>query len=640
MTLQTATKEIKALQRESEKGLRQLSRRVRQSFRPPPTLTVSEWADRERQLSPESSAEPGQWYTARVPHLREIMDCFTDPRVKEIVWPGPTQVAKTEFGLNLIGFLVDQDPCPILYIMPTLDMARSWSRERLAPMIRDTKTLTNKVSDTKSRDSENATLSKAFNGGHLAIAGANSAASLASRPRRVLVCDEVDLYPVSAGTEGDPTTLAKKRLVTFWNSKAVYIGKYGDELTSRLKPMYKKSDQRKRYIPCPACGKFQILSWGQVKWEKGKPETAFYLCKFCDHHWNHIEKLKQLGKGVWKARKKFKGVAGFWLNGLYSPWLTWEQMVIDANDAEESIEKKKTWVTSFLAETWEEAGLVIEPKELAKNRENYGPKLPRGVLILTCGVDVQDDRIELEIVGWGEDEETWGIKYLQILGRPDLRSTWDALDNVLEQKFDHELGIQMTIPSVCIDSGGHFTQQVYKYCRTRQHRGIYAAKGIGTAGRPIINRSKKLRKKGVELLLIGTDAAKDLIYKRIGTEKPGPGFMHYTKSQGCNYDEEYFRQLTAEKAVLRHKNGFPYREWVKIRPRNEALDVRVYATAAFYRLNPNLNKYAGYVKKLSEQSRGEDGFTGSEPAQPKGTPPNKPLRNFRKPGGWVNKWKR
>lgn len=579
------------------------------------------------------------------------MDTVNDPEINETICMMPSQVGKTESGNNIVGYYIHQDPCPILYVMPTLDLARAWSKERFSHMVRDTPVLNGKVNDLKTRDSDNAILTKAFPGGHLTIAGANSPASLASRPIRVVIIDEEDRFRSSAGREGDPTSLAKKRQATFWNKKLFRWSSPGDEITSKIEPAYERSNKQLFYVPCPKCDFAQILLWGQVKWEKEKPETAYYLCqnKQCNHHWTDAEKIEMEQKADlaefhgstiqgWQERKKIKKKAGFWLNGVYSPWLTWQQMAEDCIDVEKSfdVEEKKVWVNTFLCETWKEAGLTIEPTEMATRREPYGQKIPRDVLLLTAAVDVQDDRLEIEVLGWGLGEETWGFRFLQILHSPSSKITWKMLDEFLKTEYEHELGIKMHVAFTCIDSGGHFTQQVYNYCRPREAYGVYAIKGSNTHGKPIINRAKRVRKRNIQLLMVGTDTAKSLIYKRLLIDKPGPEYMHFPLDPAFGYDEEYFKQLTAEKAVNRRKGSMIVREWVKIRQRNEALDLRVYNMASFYVNRPKLEDYQKLILKRAEDAKAEQSIADPGETRQRRRPPPGPGRRK----GWIYKgWK-
>jgi len=592
--------------------------------KPPKKLTVSQWADKYRQLSSEASAESGKWRTSRAEYQRGIMDAFSDPNIHTVVWMSSAQVGKTEILLNIIGYFIDQDPSPILLLQPTLEMAQAFSKDRLAPMIRDTKVLNGKVKDSKAKDSGNTILHKTFTGGHITIAGANSPASLASRPVRVVLCDEVDRYPVSAGAEGDPVNLAFKRSTTFWNKKRMLTSTPTIKDISRIEAAYEESDKRKFYVPCPNCGHYQVLEWKNVMWDKDKeihkPETAKYYCKKCGVGWNDAERLRAIRKGEWRAEKPTKGVAGFWLNEIYSPWVKLSDMVRNFLEAKKSPHTLKTFVNTSLAETWEEdQGEQIEDNALMQRREDY-TLVPKKALLLTCGVDVQDDRLEGEIKAWGEGDESWGIKYFRLEGSPAKSDVWQDLDNIITDTYKREDGLRLKISCTCIDSGGHFTDEVYKFCKKREFRRVFAVKGSSVAAKPIISRPSKSNKLGVKLFSIGTDTAKELIFSRLQIKEFGEGYMHFNKS----YDEEYFKMLTAEKRVMTMKKGRPVMVWKQIRARNEALDVTVYNIAALSILNPNYKKIKENLEVVKENKKTQ----------------KKVLLKKKKPSaGWISKWK-
>lgn len=605
---------------------------------------MSQWADQNRKLSPESSAEPGQWSTDRVPYMREIMDTWNVPQVETIVFKKPTQIAGTETINNIIGYVIDQDPGPTLLVMPTRDLGKAWSKERLVPMLRDTSCLAGKVMGEKAKDADNEILHKNFHGGHIAIAGANSPGGLASRPIRYLFCDEIDKYPHSAGPEGDPLKLAEKRTSNFWNRKHFFTGTPTIKDMSRVESLYESSDKRRCWVPCHACGQKQILKWGQVVWEIGKPETAAYACEHCGVKWTHGDKVRNLVGCEWRAEAPFKGVAGFWLNGLYSPWINFRQAVESYEEAKKKSETYQVWVNTFLAETWEELGVTVDTKGLMDRCEFYGPQVPRKVCLLTCAVDVQDDRLEAEVMGWGLEEESWGIQFKQFLGVPDRPEVWQSLDKFLLQTWEHETGLQIGIGFTCIDSGGHFTQDVYKYVRPRETRRIYAVKGANRPGEPIANRMRRSKMGKVNLIRVGTDTAKSLIYSRLNNSEHGPGYMHFPTRKEAGYDPEYFNQLTAEKATVKKRHGHPYRVWEKVRARNEALDLRVYNLAAFYSLNPDLKKYQEYIERRfigGSKPIDDDEAEGSAeaaPEEPKPGPRRPPP--FRRNRGFDTPWRR
>jgi phage terminase large subunit GpA-like protein len=376
--------------------------------KPPEKLTVSQWSDRHRVLSSEASSEAGKWDTSRAEYQRGIMDAFSDSTIHTVVFMSSAQVGKTSILENIIGYFISYDPSPILLLQPTLEMAQTFSKDRLSPMVRDTELLREKLSDFKAKSSGNTILHKTFTGGHITMAGANSPASLASRPIRVVLADEVDRYPMSAGEEGDPLSLAYKRTTTFWNKKRMAVSTPTVKGFSRIESAYNESDQRKFYVPCPHCETKQVLKWSHVQWDDGKPETAKYYCESCGAGWSDAERWNAVRYGEWLAdNPTIKGVAGFWLNEIYSPWVKLSEMAKNFLEAKKSPHTLKTFVNTSLGETWEEQGDGVEDDALLARRETY-ELIPNDGLILTCGVDIQDDRIEGEIKAWGEDEQSWG----------------------------------------------------------------------------------------------------------------------------------------------------------------------------------------------------------------------------------------
>lgn len=549
------------------------------------------------------------------------MDALNEPNVREVVAMTSAQIGKTEILNNVIGYHVNQDPSPILVVQPTLDMAQTWSKDRLAPMLRDTPALQGLVKDPRARDSGNTTLHKVFPGGHITACGANSPSSLASRPIRVVLCDEVDRYPVSAGSEGDPVLLAKKRAATFWNRKIVLVSTPTNKGASRIETAYEESDQRRYFVTCPHCETKQTLKWSNVRWEEDKPETACYICEDCGVEWSEPDRLRAIRNGEWRATAEFRGVAGFHLSTLYSPWTPLADGVRDFLEAKKQPATLRVWVNTYLGESWEEANEALDDHDLAQQREDWDA-LPREVLILTAGVDVQDDRLEVEVVGWGLAEESWSVHYQIIYGDPASPKVWEELDTVLARKWEHESGKELIPSATCVDSGGHHTQAVYRYCKTREGKRVFAIKGVGGDGRPLVGRPSKNNIGKVMLFPVGVDTAKHLLFSHFRIKEPGAGYCHFPSDR----DDEYFKQLTAEKIATRYHKGFAKREFVKTRARNEALDVRVYAMAALTLLNVNLKalhqKAMAMVDKVKEV---------------KDTNPM--VKKFHKGSAFVNRWR-
>ncbi|MDD5212247.1 MAG: phage terminase large subunit family protein [Sulfuricurvum sp.] len=598
---------------------------------PPKRLSVSQWADEYRYLSPEASAEPGKWNTSRAEYQRGMMDAFSDPSIHTVVIMSSAQIGKTEMLNNIVGFFIDQDPSPVLLLQPTLDMGEAWSKDRLAPMLRDTLVLKGKVGEARTRDSGNTLLHKQFQGGHITIAGANSPASLASRPIRVVLCDEVDRYPIGgAGSEGDSVALAFKRTTTFWNRKMMITSTPTIKGVSRVEMAYEGSDMRRYHVPCPECHEEQHLKWANVTWEKDDPSSARYTCDGCGSLWSDAKRWGAIKKGQWIAQSATKGVAGFHLNEIYSPWVSLCDMVTNFLEAKKSKETLKTFVNTSLGETWEEEGIQLDDSELMTRREEY-TDVPSGALVLVAGVDVQDDRLELEVKGFGNGEESWGIDYKIIYGDPSKQNVWDDLDTALLQQYQNEDGYTMRIAASCIDTGGHFADAVYKFVKNKEARRVYAVKGSSTPGAPLVNRGTRSNKGNVKLFSVGTDTAKELIFARLKIDVFGSGYMHFSKI----YDEEFFKQLTAERITTKFIRGFPARVWTKTRPRNEALDLNVYALAALAILNPNWSALKANLERkvMVKEEQKEMEMPQSIRQKPRKTIPS------RQRGGFASAWK-
>lgn len=563
------------------------------TWSPPPILTVSKWADNNRVLSRESSAEPGQWMTERAEYQRGIMDAVNDPAVEDVVVISSSQVGKTESLNNIIGYFIEQDPSPLMVVQPTLEMAHTWSKDRLSPMLRDTPVLNGKVKNARSRDSENTILSKIFPGGNLTISGANSPATLAGRPKRIVIGDDVDRWPASAGTEGDPVKLLFKRTTAFWNRKRILFSTPTNQ-NSRIQKAFNETDKRYYFVPCPKCGEYQILKWKDkvtgkyhVKWEKDKhgkhlPGTAYYECFHCGTHLTDADITWMVRRGEWRATAPFNGKAGFSLNEIYSPWVKLAETVANFIEAEKDPELLKVWVNTALGEIFEERGDAPQWERIFMRRERYEiGKIPAGGLLLVAGADVQKDRIEVEIVAYGRGRQSWSIDYRIISGDVSGGDPFKELDTLLAERFPHELGGSSCIRMLAIDSG-YETQAVYNWVRRYPPNRVMAIKGqqslSGVLGMPrlvdILIDGKKYER-GMKYWPVGVSVLKTELYGLLRLEKPAEtypdGWCHFPE-----YDEEYFKGLTAEEMVIIGRRF----EWRKIRERNEPLDARNYARAA------------------------------------------------------------
>lgn len=589
--------------------------RAFRNYLPPESLTVSQWAEKYRILSREASAEAGPWRNARTPYMVEPMDAFSDPNIQEITIMAPSQSAKSEVELNIIGYVIDQDPGSMLYIQPNLDDAKKFSRLRIAPMIRDCPRLRKKVADIKSRDSANTSFQKTFPGGMLTIVGSQSPSGLASTPARYILGDELDRWALSAGTEGDPWSLATARTTTFYNRKLVAVSSPTIKGASKIEDLYNQGTQEKWHTQCPFCGEWVCISFDDMKFEydtevTGKVKTynvksVIFKCPKCKTL--HSEKEMREQPAKWIAQNPSalqQRRRSFWINAFSSPWRSWTEICQKFLESKSDPQKFKAFFNTVLGESFEDRGGLLDEDEMLARREDYGKTesgapvdLPEGVLVLTCGVDTQDDRLEYEVVGHGHYGETWGIKKGLIMGDPADDETWLRLDEVVGKTYTFADGKALTIAMTFVDSGGHKTQSVYMQCKKRFAQHVFAIKGQGGEGVPYTRPPTKVkiviggRTIGETYLYsIGVDAGKSEIMAALKVQSAGPKYCHFPRGEEKGYDLVYFNGLLSEKLVLRVTGGRTRWAWGKLpgHERNEGLDCRNYAMAAFRALDPDM----------------------------------------------------
>ena len=514
------------------------------------------------------------------------MDAADDPSVEWVVIMSSAQVGKTEVINSIVGKHIHQDPCPILVVQPTLEMGQIWSR-RFAVMARDTPVLKELISDPKAKDSGNTLLHKSYPGGSLNVAGSNSPAGLASRAIRIVGFDELDRSPPSAGTEGDPLTLAVKRTTTYPNRKIIVTSTPTIKGLSRIEAAFEATDQRRYFVPCPECGVFQPLEWKHIHWPEDRPHDAYYGCPHCGAVIDHVKKGPMLRAGEWRATAEasLPRSRGFHLNELYSPWRTWGEVAVAFLEAKSRPDTLRAWINTSLGETWEEEGETIDHGVLFARREAV-KEAPNWVAILTAGVDTQDDRVEMTVWGWGDGERCIPLDHIVLRGDPSRDELWDRLADQVTRRWRRDDGAQLGITLGYVDSGGHHTRMVYRFAK--RHPFLRAIKGVGGEGTAVVGRPGRQNAEKVPVVPVGVDSIKSLVYARLRHGEPGPGYIHLPIRPWC--DPEFCQQLTAEKATTTFRKGFPRREWVKIRPRNEALDCLVYAYAAMASLQPVWNR--------------------------------------------------
>ncbi len=577
-----------------------LFEKIFEVLEPPKPLTISSWAAEKRRLSREASAEPGRWNLDRAPYQRSIMDAISSPGLKRVVLMTSAQIGKTEMLLNTIGYYSEHDPSPIMVVNPTDAMAQAFSKDRLAPMIRDTECLKEIYGMAKSRDTANTILHKQFPGGHITMIGANAPTNLASRPIRILLLDEVDRYPASAGTEGDPVDLADKRTTTFWNRKVVLVSTPTEKGVSRIEKEYLKSSQEEWCVQCPYCGKYTPFKWDNLDFK-----DMMMKCDHCEEKLSEDEWKEQPGMFV-AQNPSVTDIRGFHLNEMASPWKRWKdikQAYLEAvKDKKEtgSDYKLRTWVNTSLGEPYEVMGAKADLKDLINRREKYTAELPKGVLLLTAAVDVQDDRLELEVCGWGAGYESWGITYEKLYGNLEKNFIWEELEAFLSKPFTFEDGQALNIACTFIDTGGHFTTQSYKWLKSMQQKKkmIFGIKGMGSNGIPLLHKKSTNNQYNVPILILGVNAGKETVLERLYITEYGSGYCHFPENIDRGYDQKYMKGLTSEQRIVKDVKGKPTVCWVK-RPgaRNEPFDLRNYNTAAVEFLNPN---FAVLAKKVNE----------------------------------------
>lgn len=565
---------------------------VKDTLAPPEDLTIAEWADKYRVLSRESAAEAGKWETDRTPYMKAIFDCVTDSITKSITIMSSAQVGKTELLLNILGRYMHLDPCPILFVQPTVDDAKSFSKERVEPMLRDTKILKTLVDKVNKRET-GTVQEKMFPGGYVRFVGANSPSGLASRPIKITLLDEVDRFPLSAKKEGDPVKLAERRTNNFYDSKKIRVSTPTDDATSKIQLLYLAGSQEEWSLPCPYCGEYQALEFEQLKYQDlVEPE---FECKFCGESAVESE-WKKCGQtnGKWVAKfPKEKENRSFHLNALASPWVSWKEIIAEYLNVKDDDFQYKTFINTVLGKTFTvNLDSAMDYEAIYETREDYGAELHDNVVILTAGVDVQDNRLEVEVVGWGYGYESYGIIYRDFPGDPGKEEVWLKLDAFLRKKFKYKNGKSLMIAATLIDSGGHHTGSVYKYVHKKEKRGIYAIKGQGSWGVNILNGFRKTTKKGtpsINLLSLGVNALKDLTYSRLSILN-GPGKCHFPKSSTQGYGIDYFKGLTAEVKVKKSTPRGMKIAWEILQGRrNEPLDLRNYATGAVELIPIDLN---------------------------------------------------
>ena len=595
------------------------------TFKPPSRRTVTGWADAERWLPSKGSAAPGKYRSERTPYMREPMDCLSvlSP-VEQVVLMAAAQTGKSESGNNWVGYVIDEAPGPMLLVQPTVDNAKRYSKQRISPMILETPALSAKVLDNVSRAGGNTMLEKEFPNGILILGGANSAAGLRSMPIRYFFGDEISNWPADVDGEGDPLALAVERTNTFGRKRKIFLTSTpGIAGVCRVETEFLKTDQRRYFVPCPHCGHKHVLRWENFvipKDDTGKhrPNEAYMACPDCGGVLSEHNKTDMLAGGEWRATcpdNEDPTLRGYHISALYSPvgWKSWAKIAKQWLEAQGNPKKLQAFANNVLAETYKVAGESISHVELYNRTQKAdgdyeaGKMLPEGVLLVSNGVDVQPDRLELESVGWGMGQENWSLDYKVFLGDPNTALVWQQLDAYLATEFQHPSGVRLRAARTFVDTRGENTKAVYEYVAARGGYGVFGIMGLGGDGLPAVGSPRKTSLSKVPIVPLGTFTLKDSVYGMLAIDEQGPGFCHFPK----RYKETYYLGLTAEEVRPKvNTKGFTEREWFKKYERNEPLDCRVYATAAFLSMNVNMEHLAdvmanNYQPEEKRRVRGE-----------------------------------
>lgn len=570
-------------------------------LRPPPEMTISQWAERYRVLAGSASSEPGRWSNARTPYLVEIMDELSpQSSATDVVFMKGSQIGGTEVLINTALYYIKHCPSPIGAFQTTEQTAKRFLKQRMNPAF-----------SAMGMDGifyGDEMYLKEFPGGVLVTGWSNSPSNFRSAPFRILLCDEISEWPKDCGGQGDPCELGRRRTTNFPRRKLFWNSTPGIDGECRITEMFFAGDQRHYQVPCPHCGELHKWEWANVVWDSDAdghdlPETVRMKCPHCGAEYGEHYKTELMAQGQWVKENPDGDYPSFHINALYSPlgWYSWKNAVMDFLKSKGDVNKMKSFTNNVLGEAWSlDGGKVIDPNGLMTRCEEYEAEVPDGAVVLTAGVDVQDDRLEVEVVGWGRGLENWGITNRILIGNPSESLVWEALDSVLMAGYGNSMNEKLYVAAALIDSGGHHTADVYRYTSKRERRNIFACVGKAGLARPLVTRPKKTDKSSVydaNIVNVGVDIAKDQFYDWIAIECPGPGYCHFP-AKPDEYNKEFFAQLTAEKRFKKWVRGAQVWAYKKLRPRNEALDKRNYARGALNITGIDVDKFADAGKKF------------------------------------------
>lgn len=580
-------------------------RRATRNLIPAASMLPSQWAEANLEIPP-GNAIPGPIRFDNAPYQRGMLDVIVEPGIRRVSYQVGAQLGKTTVQQAIVGYFIEHDPRSQIFIQPTQGDVQTFQETKLRPMLEANPKITARIAKARGRDGANNSRIISYIGGWLMFGWAGSPNTLRGRSAPVTQADEVDGMVLG---EGDPLELLAQRAATFGD---LQLRTESSTPTikgiSRIEKSFLAGDQRRFYVPCPDCGEPQYLKWSQVIWDgrdnpegEQDPSSARYVCEHCASLWDDGQRVAAIRTaehkgGGWKAEKPFNGHASFHAPEMLSTFRRLRDIVQSYLD-KLAAGDVQSFVNVSLAETFEETAEKADADSLYNRREVYAAPVPMHALYLVAGVDMQTDRLEVEIVAWGLYERSWSIAYRVLWGDPLAQDVWSDLDDLLAEEWRHESGVTLTVQATCVDTGGTsaYPQAAYDYVRARKGRRIFAIKGVGGWGRAVVEKPQRKqsgkRSRKVDLFLVGTDEAKLIVMRRLALQKDGPGYCRFPADE--EHESEYFKQLTVEKLVTNFERGFPVRKWYKPdKARNEVLDCRVYAFAALRIMNPSMKALA------------------------------------------------
>lgn len=642
-----------------------VDRAWRAGWEPDPDLDVDQWADANRILTSKSAHVIGPWVTDLFPFTREWMKNVSPASsVEETIVMAARQLSKTDgLLLNLLGYWIACRSGPIQIVLPTIENGKTWRKQRLTPMLEACPALRRRIGSVKSRDSGNTLLHLEYPDGTVRIGGANSSSSIRISPARVVIGEEIGEWTEDSDGHGDPLAILKEGASNFPDRKIALAGNPGIRGQSRTEREFMRGDQRRYFIPCPHCGHMDILTWQgrdwfgtsdgshhRIEWEKpvpaGQEPVAYMVCSKCAARVDEHHKTFMLARGEWRPTAIGNGLTrSYQISGLYSPlgFRTWARCAHTFLEAKERPTELRSFVNNVLGETFEERSDKVEVADLLKEsrREDYGAQVPHGVGVLVASTDTQDDRLIHTVWGYGAGEESWLIDVVELEGDPRnppgaekrLADVWMTHDLTLERMYQHRSGQMMKIERCVVDSGGHATDEVYKYCATRRSRGVFAVFGERSQQKPLLGVPKKVNRYGARAFPLCVDSGRADVLARLKIRDPGAGYIHLPKE----VDEEWIRQLASTRSVWRRSGGMLVREWTRaFHPRDHMFDLAIYGLAALRMLGPAfIQELAALAAKWSEVVEGgpvEPSQVAEAEAPPPVAPPQLP------PGQRGSRW--